>query len=162
MNRAGLEAVGLVHEHNFGNGSTQGYTSIRIWWKKAALRPWVVAPITFAATPGSFAGGRGCAAAESPTGTTIAEVSAGHLSLVPCDISHHVPQRQPLTVTLGKMGTDELRGGRDPDMPWTPPRYASSKKHFPPLPAPLLECHLRTLPFLTFDPLFQVLLLWLL
>ena len=28
--RAGLEAVGVVHEHNFGNGN-KGYTSIRIW-----------------------------------------------------------------------------------------------------------------------------------
>ena len=33
---------GVVHEqHNFGNGN-KGYTPIRIWWKKAALRPWVV------------------------------------------------------------------------------------------------------------------------
>ena len=29
--RAALEAVGLVHEHNFGNGN-KGHTSIRIWW----------------------------------------------------------------------------------------------------------------------------------
>ena len=28
-------------------------------------------------------------------------------------------------------------------------------------PRPLLECHLRTFPFLTFDPVIQVLLLWL-
>ena len=28
--RAALEAVGVVHEHNFGNGN-KGYTSIRIW-----------------------------------------------------------------------------------------------------------------------------------
>ena len=28
--RAGLEAVWLVHEHNFGNGN-KGHTSIRIW-----------------------------------------------------------------------------------------------------------------------------------
>ena len=26
----GLEAVGLIHEHNFGNGN-KGFTSIRIW-----------------------------------------------------------------------------------------------------------------------------------
>ena len=31
---AGLEAVGLVHKYNFGNGN-KGYTSIRIWWKKS-------------------------------------------------------------------------------------------------------------------------------
>ena len=43
--------------------------------------------------------------AASSTGTTTAEVSAGHLSIVPFDISHHVPQRQPPIVTLGKMGT---------------------------------------------------------
>ena len=28
---AGLEAVGLVHEHNFGNGNKGHHTSIRIW-----------------------------------------------------------------------------------------------------------------------------------
>ena len=76
---AGLEAVGLVHEHNFGNG-LKGYTSIRMWFKKTTLRPWVVAPITMAATSGAFAGGGGRAAAASSTGTTIAEVSAGHRS----------------------------------------------------------------------------------
>ena len=48
--------------------------------KKAALRPWVVAPITMAATPGAFAGGGGRAVAASSTGTTTAEVSAGHRS----------------------------------------------------------------------------------
>ena len=48
--------------------------------KKAALRQWVVAPISMAATPTAFAGGGGRAAAASSTGTTIAEVSAGHRS----------------------------------------------------------------------------------
>jgi hypothetical protein len=91
----------------------------------------VVAPITMAATPGAFAGGGGRAAAASSTGTTIAEVSAGHLSLVPFDISHHVPQRQPPIVTLGKVGTHGLRGGRDPDMPPTPPRLASVNNRGP-------------------------------
>ena len=52
--RAALEAVGLVHEHNFGH-ENKGYTPIKIWLKKAALRPLVVAPISMAATPGAFA-----------------------------------------------------------------------------------------------------------
>ena len=115
-----------------------------------------------AATPGAFAGGGGRAAAASSTGTTTAEVSAGHLSLVPFDISHHVPQRQPPIATLGKMGTHGLRGGRDPDMSPDCPTSCERKNTRPSRgPRPLLECHLRTLPFLTFDPVFQVLLLWL-
>ena len=48
--------------------------------KKLRYRPWVVAPITMAATPAAFAGGGGRAAAASSTGTTIVEVSAGHRS----------------------------------------------------------------------------------
>ena len=48
--------------------------------KSRRYRPWVVAPISMAATPAAFAGGGGRAAAASSTGTTIAEVSAGHRS----------------------------------------------------------------------------------
>ena len=46
--------------------------------KSRAIGPWVVAPISMAATPAAFAGGGGRAAAASSTGTTIAEVSADH------------------------------------------------------------------------------------
>ena len=77
--RAGLERFGLVHEHK---NIEQIYVSCRgqKLRKKAALRPWVVAPITMAATPAAFAGGGGRAAAASSTRTTTAEVSAGHRS----------------------------------------------------------------------------------
>ena len=78
LGRAGLETFGLVHdEHNLVTRRAR-CASIRIWWKKAALRPWVVAPLTMAAAPAEFAGGDfGCVAALS-TRTTTAEVSAGH------------------------------------------------------------------------------------
>ena len=52
----------------------------------------MVAPITTAAALADHAllgGGR--AVAASSTGTRTAEVSAGHLPLVPFDISHHAP-----------------------------------------------------------------------
>ena len=49
--------------------------------KSRRYTPWVVAPISMAATPAAFAGGGGRAVAASSTGTTIAEVSAGHRSL---------------------------------------------------------------------------------
>ena len=42
--------------------------------KKTALGPWVVAPITMAATPADPAGGGGFRIAASSTGTTTAEV----------------------------------------------------------------------------------------
>ena len=46
--------------------------------KKAALGPWMVVPITMAATSADPAVGGDCAAAAPSTGTTTAEVSAGH------------------------------------------------------------------------------------
>ena len=63
--------------------SVYNFTSHVRWQKlrkKLRYRPWAVAPITMAATPAAFAGGGGRAAAASSTGTTIAEVSAGHRS----------------------------------------------------------------------------------
>ena len=44
-------------------------------------------------------------------------------------ISLHLPQRQLLIVTLGKVGTNGLRGGGDPDAPPIAPRLASAKNH---------------------------------
>ena len=77
--RAGLETFGLVHEHKYVMTRTS-----HVRWqklrKKLRCGSWVVAPITMAATPAAFAGGGGRAAAASSTGTTIAEVSAGHRS----------------------------------------------------------------------------------
>jgi hypothetical protein len=46
--------------------------------KKAALGPWVVAPITMVATPADPAGGGGRALAASSTGTKTAEVHFCH------------------------------------------------------------------------------------
>ena len=77
--RAGLEAVGLVHGHNFGN-DLKVIRRSEIWCKKAALWSWVVAPITMAAAPADNAGGAfGCVAALS-TRTTTAEVRFCHRS----------------------------------------------------------------------------------
>ena len=69
--------MGLVNEHEFDNRLPSN-TPIRIWWEKAALGPWVVAPITItmAATPADPAGGGGLGIAASSTGTTTAEVRA--------------------------------------------------------------------------------------
>ena len=77
--RAGLETFGLVYEHK----NAVHLTSHVRWQKlrkKLRCGPWVVAPITMAATPAAFAGGGGRAQGGSSTGTTIAEVSAGHRS----------------------------------------------------------------------------------
>ena len=68
------------------------------------------------------------------------------VSLVPFDISHHVPQRQPLIATLGKALAYGVRGGRDPDMPPTPPRLASANNHAdttPPAPCWNATCRRR-------------------
>ena len=77
--RAALETFGLVHEHNYVMTRTP-----HVRWQKlrekAALRPWVVAPISMATAPGAFAGSGGRAAAASSTRITTAEVSAGHRS----------------------------------------------------------------------------------
>ena len=71
--RAALERFGLVHVHkNTGEVTSQDRGQKRR--KKPRYLPWVVAPISMAATPAAFAGGGGRAAAASSTRTTIAEV----------------------------------------------------------------------------------------
>ena len=54
--RAALETFGLVYEHKYAMTRTP-----HVRWqklrKKLRCGPWVVAPITMAATPAAFAGG---------------------------------------------------------------------------------------------------------
>ena len=60
--------------------------------------------------------------------------------------------RQSPLWTLGKTLTYLLRGERDPDVPPIAQRLVSAKYTSPSHgPRPLLECHLRTLPCLTFQ-----------
>ena len=59
--------------------------------------------------------------------------------------------------SVDNWGPGGARSRCSPDCP-----ASSERKNTGPSrgPRPLFECHLRTLPFLTFDPAFQVLLLW--
>ena len=58
--------------------------------------------------------------------------------LVPCAITHHVPQRQPPTVTLGKALASGVGGGAIPICPRRP-NVLRAQKHTPlKLPAPLV------------------------
>ena len=77
--RAALERFGLVHEHEKGMPKRPMCVG-RHLRKKAALRPWVVAPITMAATPANPAGGGNFGVAALPTRTTTAEVRFCHRS----------------------------------------------------------------------------------
>ena len=160
---AALERFSLVHEHK---NTEQIYVSCS--WeevtKKLRYRPWVVAPIAIAATPSAFAGGGGRrAAAASSTGTTIAEVSAGHRS--PRSLWHFPPFSPTPTANRHfgqKWETRTPGGGAIPMCPRRPHVLRAQKHGALTLLAPLvslLECHLRTLPFLTCsNPVFQVLL----
>jgi len=75
--RAGLKTFGLVHEHKSVTFFTSRVRCQNVP-KKHAPKINMVAPITMAATPADHAGGGGRAVAVSSTGTTTAEVSAGH------------------------------------------------------------------------------------
>ena len=77
--RAGLERFGLVHVHK-KTGEVTSQDRGRKGEKSRRYRPWVVAPISMAATPAAFAGGGDRAAAASSTRTTTAEVSTGRRS----------------------------------------------------------------------------------
>ena len=129
----------------------------RGWWRPSA---WM------AATPGAFAGGGGgdcaAAAAASSTRTTTAEVRTGHRS--PCSIWHFPPCSPTSTANrhFGQNANMHTPGGArsrcSPDCSASCERENTVPSRGP---RPLLECHLRTFPFLTSNPVFQVILLWL-
>ena len=124
----------------------------RGWWRPSAW-PRHLAP--------SWGGG-GRAAAASSARTTTAEVSAGHRS--PRPLWRFPPFAPTPTANrhFGQNGNTQTPGGAQsrcsPDCPASCERKNTVPSRSP---RPLFECHLRTLPFLTFDPVIQVLLLWL-
>ena len=112
-----------------------------------------------AATPADPAGSDfGCVAALS-TRTTTAEVRFCHL--LPRSL-WHFPQCAPTPTAnrhFGQNGKTRTPGGRDRDMPPTPPRLASANNYSHTTSrAPFWNAMFERCQFLTFDPVFQVLL----
>ena len=109
--------------------------------RKAALGPWVVAPITMAATPADPAGGGDGGCAASLTRTTTAEVSADLRLARPRAILYHLSERYPPNWHFGQNGDTRTPRGGAGGVPTCPrrPHILRAQKHTPITPpAPLV------------------------